>query len=334
MNTASTHLPVPAPVAIPAFRSMAESWELSSADRDGALVVTLDAAEVLVRGEAEGTRVQIDAVDAATLQMLRDLLTEQFAEHGLAPAWEGARTGRYPANLSLAVVTGVERISPSYTRVTLEGPELARFATGGLHFRLLFGPEGAGWPEADGNGVTQWPGGMAAWHRPVYTTREIICDGRAARLSFDVFLHAGGRVSTWTESVVAGEEIALTGPGGDARLQPSPWQAWFGDETALPAIARKLAAAAPDTLGEAVILVPDAGDIQALGHPEGVMLRWLLRDKGEPLADAVADLNVPDGPRHIFFAAEKAEAEAARELLVAKGLEKREFVAATYWIRG
>lgn len=334
MNTASARLPVPAPVAIPAFRSIADTWELSSADRDGVLVVTLDAAEVLVRGEGDGTRVQIDAGDAATLQVLRDLLTEQFVEHGLTPAWEGARTGRCPANLSLAVVTGVERISPSYTRVTLEGPDLARFATGGLHFRLLFGPEGAGWPEADDNGVTQWPGGAAAWHRPVYTTREIICDGRAARLSFDVFLHEGGLVSTWTESVVPGDEIALTGPGGDARVNATPWQAWFGDETAMPVIARKLASAAPNTLGEAMILVPDAGDIQALEHPEGVTLRWVLRGETATLADAVADLNLPDGQRHVFFAAEKAEAEAARELLSAKGLEKREFVAATYWIKG
>ena len=334
MKTTSTLLPVATSVTFPAFRALATAWELPAEPRDTALVLPVEGGAIEVLAEGGATRLCIAAEAGATLQMLRDLLTDQIAQYGLTPVWEGERSARRPANLSLARVARVERLSPSYTRVTIEGADLARFAIGGMHFRLLFGPEGEGWPETDDNGVTQWPGGAAAWHRPVYTTRQITCNGAAARLSFDVFRHAGGRVSDWTETLAPGTEVALTGPGGDARVSDAPWQALIGDETALPVIARKLALLPAETTGAAVLLVPHRADIQQLSHPEGMVLNWLIRSEGAQLLDALSNLALPDVcRRHVFFAAEKAEVEVARLTLAERGLGKKEIMAATYWQR-
>ena len=62
---------------------------------------------------------------AAQLQSLRDLLALRLSQRGLHLAWQEGATGR-PANMSLARVDGIERISPSYMRVTITGPDLGR----------------------------------------------------------------------------------------------------------------------------------------------------------------------------------------------------------------
>ncbi|MFM9271993.1 siderophore-interacting protein [Halomonas elongata] len=333
MKRTSAYLPFSAEQVLPLIREAATTWELPVTEVAGTLRVTLEYGEIRVASEGASTSVRVASEDAGNLQMLRDLLTGQLSAYGLNPVWGGGRAGRQPANQSIARVADIERLSPSYRRVTIEGQDLARFADGGLHFRLLFGPDGMGWPETDENGVTQWPGGASAWHRPVYTTRDIVCDGEAARLSFDVFLHAGGRVTEWTGQVSPGDEVALMGPGGGTGQKTAEWQALVGDETALPVIARMLASAPQTMQGEAVIVVPDEGDIQGLAHPEGVTLRWALRSNGESPLEALAALELPQRERHVFFAAEKTEAQSARVALIERGLAKHEFLAATYWMQ-
>lgn len=333
MNTTSTLLAFPPDQAVAAFQQMADAWELPTTAGGGELLITLERGEIRVGPSGEATQVRVLAESEGDLQMLRDTLSEQLISHGLNPSWEGALSGSQPANQAMANVVEVLDLSPSYRRVVIEGPQLARFAEGGLHFRLLFGPEGAGWPRTDDRGVTQWPGGASAWHRPVYTTREIVCEGDAARLSFDVFLHDGGRVTEWTQRVQPGDEIALTGPGGETGHRDARWRGFIGDETALPAIARMLAAAPNDLQGEAIIVVPREGDIQPLRHPAGVTVHWALRDNGGNVLDALGALNLPEADRHVFFAAEKAEALAARAALLEQGLAKAEFIAATYWTK-
>lgn len=236
--------------------------------------------------------------------------------------------------MSLARIETVERISPSYVRLTMTGPSLARFARGALHFRLLFGPDGAGWPETDADGVTRWPGGIESRHRPVYTTREItLLGGEAARITFEVFLHDGGRVTEWTKGVAPGDEIAITGPGGGDR-PAAPWMALIGDETAIPVIARILAEAGPATVGSATFFVPEAGDAQVLAAPAAMTLRWVLRSEATSPLDVLESLAIPDRDRFVFFAAERREAFAARDLLRARGLARGEFFASAYWRTG
>lgn len=276
------------------------------------------------------TALHVEAEDAAGLQMLRDFATDTAREAGLLPEWHGEYQIGRPANFCLGRVTSVARISPRYRRITLEGAGLTRLMTGGLHFRLLLGPKGAPWPETDASGLTVWPEGKAQWHNPVYTVRDIRASG-PMRITFDVFLHDGGRVTEWSETLSVGAEVGLLGPSGGDIPEATGWTALYGDETALPAIARILAALPGDVRGKAVILVPGADDRQDLPRPKGVRLDWLYRDRGDDLATAFEGLTVPASDRFVFFAASRSEAARARRHCEALGLGRKEFWAQAYW---
>ncbi|HEY0214277.1 MAG TPA: siderophore-interacting protein [Paenirhodobacter sp.] len=302
---------------------------------DGMVELTFGVGQVrLSPGGKHHTALLVRAADTAGLQVLRDFVTDTARQSGLDPEWhERHRRGR-PANLCLARVVSVETLSPAFRRITIEGPDLAALLGGGLHFRLLLGPGGSDWPQIDEAGVTQWPGGAAVWHRPVYTVRDIDGAGAVTRVGFDIFLHVGGRVSAWSETLRVGDQIGLTGPSGGDVPAKTGWIGVFGDETALPAVARILAALPGDTVGQAVISVPSAADIQALSRPAGVALRWCLRGDAEDLLDALADLRPPATDRFVFFAASRTQASRARHILGGMGLTRQEFWAQAYWQDG
>lgn len=333
-HDARAFLDVPLADAIAGVRHTAAEVGVPAVEDDEALLVRLRSGTLRVSDVGGRTALDIAAPEASGLQLLRDMVAERIGALGLRLHWEDAAAGRLPGNMSLARIERAERISPSYVRVWMAGPALARFARGGLHFRLLFGPAGAAWPATDEGGVTRWPGGIEAWHRPVYTTREIVLTGgEAARITFDVFLHEGGRVADWTARVTPGEEIAITGPGGGERPS-APWMALIGDETAVPVIARILAEADPATRGSATLFVPEAGDVQALAAPAGAAVRWILRDEPTAPLDALYALALPERERFVFFAAERSEAFAARDWLRERGLARGEFFASAYWNAG
>ena len=318
--------------AASALRETARVFEVPCEEGAGGPIVRLRIGTLTLSPAAQGVVLDLATDGPARLQILRDMVAERIgAEAGIGIAWAETAGGGLPGNMALARLESLERISPSYVRAVIAGPGLARFARGGLHFRLLFGPEGAGWPGTDAGGVTRWPGGMAAWHRPVYTTRAIeMLGGEAARITFDVFRHEGGRVTGWTERAAPGDEVALTGPGGGEQPEAG-WLGLVGDETAVPVIARILADAPGETRGAAVLFVPEAGDIQALAHPKGVAVRWVIRGGAETPLDALRALEPPGADRYLLFAAERAEAVAAREILRGRGLGRGEFHGAAYW---
>lgn len=326
-------LPVPLEAVQQAVAHRAQEIGFKVAMRPSGLFIALAGGDLEISAADGRTRLSVTAQDIPHLQMLRDFLTEEIAAAGITPEWQGHRATGRPDSHALARVVSSVRLSPSYQRVTVEGADLARFATGGLHFRLLIGPEGAGWPVTDANGVTQWPQGAAAWHKPVYTTRSLCGSGETTRLDFDVFLHEGGRVTEWCTGLEAGTEIVLSGPGGDKGPRRAGWQGLVGDETAVPVIARFLALMPPDAHGQAVLVVPCAGDIQPLDHPPGIDVRWEFRGSGLSPLRALDTLEIAPEDRTVFFAAEHAEAQAARKALAARGLDKSEFTAAGYWSR-
>ncbi|MCJ8140771.1 siderophore-interacting protein [Falsirhodobacter halotolerans] len=275
------------------------------------------------------TTVQITSKDSVELLHLRDTLDWHLDQAGLKHCitWARMRAGPNPANLAIGRVERVMQISPSFTRVRLGG-DYTRFLDGGLHFRLLLGPAGTGWPTTDDTGGTVWPGGVEAWHRPAYTVRKVCPEG--SWMEFDIFRHAGGTVNDWADGLRPGDEVALTGPGGTG-LTEAPWIGLIGDETALPVIIRMIEGAPAGTQGVATILVPSRADVQTVRTPEGIVLRWAFRDEGATLIEAFRATEVPAGPRYVFFAGEKGEAALAREHGVALGLKRGEIHALAYW---
>lgn len=327
MPKAIATLPLNPAMGLAAFRQFAQKENRTFTQEEDTLTICLMNGSLVISPEADQTRLTISGTNPAALQLIRDTLMERLAGLGVSPKWHDSQAGRQPGNQSLATIVKTERISPSYTRVTIEGPDLARFAIGGLHFRLLFGPKGADWPKTDASGATDWPGGASAWHRPVYTTRLI----EGNRIDFDVFRHEGGRVTDWCDKAAPGDEIAITGPGGSSMPEPTPWMGLVGDETAVPVMARILEALPENTAGNAVLFIPDPADQQDIPHPPGVSLRWVLRSAPETPIEALKSLHIPDGKTFTFFAAETSEAKEARMWLATQGFAKSAYRAAGYW---
>lgn len=229
LSTDSALVAMPMAVLGDALRQSARDLSLPLVETDGALALDVGFGKLRAAAEAGGTRVQLEAPTDAELQTLRDTVAARL--DALAPRgavnWAGHRasrstTGALPANVTVLQVGGVRRISPSFYRLRLTG-DVTRFAdpANGLHFRFLFGPEGHLAPVLDADGVTRWPGGAAAWHRPAYTLRAI--DADAGWLDADVFIHQGGRASGWCATVTPGTSIAISGPGGGGAVRRHGW---------------------------------------------------------------------------------------------------------------
>jgi hypothetical protein len=92
-------------------------------------------------------------------------------------------------------VVGSRDVTPRMRRVTLKGEDMARFAVGGLHIRLLFPPSGLAspsWPTMGEDGRIVWPTGEAKLTGRVYTIRSI--DAASGEIEVDFVLHGGDSV--------------------------------------------------------------------------------------------------------------------------------------------
>lgn len=272
--------------------------------------------EIAFQVQGDTTRLTLRAQNIVRLHALKQVVFARLArlDQPFVPQRDHVATGALPPNLAAAHVASVTRISPQFKRVRVVGQGLQRIGDGGLHLRLLLAQAGRApvWPRIAANGRTVWAEGEDALHRPVYTTRAFDPEGKW--LDFDVFLHDGGRVTDWTDSAITGDPVGLMGPSG-SDVPQAGWVSLFGDETALPAIARILAVLHQGTVGQAFVLLGDLVDAQPLQHPPGMTLHWLTRGTGGDLNAALRGLFLPETDCFIWFASEATEASAARSYL-------------------
>jgi NADPH-dependent ferric siderophore reductase len=233
-----------------------------------------------------------------------------------------ARRVRHELRFRLLEVLRVARPSPHLRRVTLGGAALAGFASLGFddHVKLFFPAPGAAepvLPTAGPNGPV-YPEGERPAARD-YTPRRFT----ATELEIDFVLHGEGPAATWAAQAAPGQRIGVGGPRGSFILpEDYDWYLMVGDETALPAIARRLA------------------ELQPLPSAAAVSVTWLHRDGAAPgqpdaLAAALRALPLPPGEGHAWVAAESAVARALRAVLVeGRGLDKGAVKAAGYWKHG
>lgn len=189
-------------------------------------------------------------------------------------------------------VARLERLSPSFLRVTFTGPDLHEYADLGLDARMklvLPAPVGgyAHLPR-DEAWFQQWRALPEEHRNPIrtYTTRAVRPE--VGEVDVDVVLHGdAGPASRWATSVRPGDEAVLMGPNA---LSPGPHGGvefgvpddrrpvlLAGDETAVPAITSILGQLPADTTGAAFLEVPQEGDRLNLTVPAGVTVTWLAR---------------------------------------------------------
>ncbi|HKT01375.1 MAG TPA: siderophore-interacting protein [Rugosimonospora sp.] len=196
-----------------------------------------------------------------------------------------------------AEVGRVQRLSPSFVRVTFTGPDLDAFADNGYDQRIkLILP-------LPGIGIGRLPTGPDWYPRwralPVYARNPIrTYTARAVRpalreVDVDLVLHGeGGLATRWASRAAPGTVVALLGPDarypgphGGVEFRPPAGTGPLllaGDETAVPAIGAILSRLPAGTRGAALLEVPHSGDALPVHAPPGLRVRWLPRNGHSP----------------------------------------------------
>src|SRR3546814_16529044 len=111
----------------------------------------------------------------------------------------------------------LRRLSPHMQRIRFEARDIPRYATGGLHIRLLIPPAGRNpvWPTIGHDGLLVWPAGDDALTVRIYTIRTI--DVAAGTIDVDFVLHSGldTPASTFLQTPPPVDTIGTNAPGGN-----------------------------------------------------------------------------------------------------------------------
>ncbi|UGB36535.1 siderophore-interacting protein [Microbacterium sp. cx-55] len=210
----------------------------------------------------------------------------------------------------LATVMRVNRLSPSFVRITFTSPQFTDLGTAGLDQRvkILFpGPDGTvcdvGQTDPEAIAAAAWYDRWRALPLEArtpfrtYTVRRAAPDALELDIDF-VLHHEPGPAGAWADAAAPGDELVIVGPDGgseDWRLgidwHPGTARRLLlaGDETAAPAICSILESLDADHLVDAFIEVPGAADV--LPVSSSANLRWLPRGErahGEALIEAVS----------------------------------------------
>ncbi|MFJ2691266.1 siderophore-interacting protein [Pseudomonas sp. NPDC087336] len=231
-------------------------------------------------------------------------------------------------------VLRVVDLTPRMRRITLGGPELAGFVSLGTddHVKLLFAQNAAEQAALQtlvlGAGKDNGP--MPAMRD--YTPRRY--DLQTLELDIDFVLHGDGPASTWAEQAQPGQFLHIGGPRG-SMIVPDIFDSYLliGDETALPAIARRLEGLAANRRALVVIEVENGAEQQKLESAAQVDVIWVLREGGKDhLLSTVKQLTVPGGSLYAWVATEtKVSRQIRRVLLDQHGLNEQFVKAVGYW---
>lgn len=224
-------------------------------------------------------------------------------------------------------------------RIVLGGHELEGFTTLGFddHVKLFF-PDSTGHlatPIVAGDGL-KFPDGETRPDGRDFTPRRY--DAARQELTIDFGLHGTGPATTWARTAAAGQVLGVGGPRGSEVLSNElAWHLLIGDETALPAIARRFEECPPHVRLIAVIEVDNESEQQALTATGEADITWVHRQGSSTptLEAAVAALTLPSEPGLAWAAGEASTARRIRQhLLHDRGLDPGSIKAAAYWRAG
>lgn len=259
---------------------------------------------------------------------------------GVTGVHDGPRTVRVRHELRQRTLTvlRVERPAPRMVRAVLGGPDLAGFTSSGFddHVKLFFPATDAGSGAHTGlSGIPE-----AEWVMRDFTPRRY--DASAGELWIELFLHAAGPAAAWARQAAAGQTLMVAGPRGSAVIpvEDIDHHVLVGDETALPAIHRRLEELPAGAQAQVIIETDPDGAWPAPASRADVEIHWVAREPqcGAPAHTLVAALRRMQFPvRRCFWwvAGESHDARSLRHHLVEeRGIGKRWIKAAGYWQRG
>lgn len=229
---------------------------------------------------------------------------------------------RHPLRRRSLSVAAVERLTPHMIRITFSGADLADFASPSPddHIKIFL-------PGADGQEV-----------RRDYTPRHY--NPANATLVLDFVDHQAGPAAAWARAARVGDRLEVGGPKG-SRLITGDVAHWLlvGDETALPAIGRRVESLPAGVSVTTVVAVPGVEDEQVLVTPAQHEAHWVhrpmeLADQAQAIVAALGQVAIPVGT-FVWVGAEARVARAVRDYLQDVRCVPAGWIrAAGYWSMG
>ena len=247
---------------------------------------------------------------------------------------------RHPIKVRRLKVGRITELTSSMRRITLVGDDLEGFYSASFddHAKLFFPPEPGAelvLPEAGPNGMEFDENAP----RPImrdYTPRRY--DAAKQELDIDFVLQHSGPATDWAAAAKVGDELGIGGPRGSFVIPTGfDWHLLIGDETAVPAIGRRLEELPADKLAIIIVKVRDEASRLELQARCELRAQWLVEesvptDGMDALERAVRALDLPDGDGYIWAAGEYTPIQKVREYLVKeRGIDKGRIRASSYW---
>ncbi|WP_242012954.1 siderophore-interacting protein [Acetobacter sicerae] len=250
---------------------------------------------------------------------------------------------RQPVRLRMARVARVEQLSPLMRRIIFTGDDLHDFSSAAAddHVKLFFplpGQDAPVLPDVDTGGRparTASPSIIMRDYTPRFFKPE------ANELAIEFVLHGDGPATTWAAQAKPGQTLGIGGPKGSFVVSENyAHYLLIGDQTALPAIARRLEEMPESTHVTAMIEVADEREERPLVSRADARIVWLPRNgveagKSTVLQEALKSYSPPSDDLHVWIGAEIETARQLRALLIEeKGMTRDHIRAAGYWRLG
>ncbi|WP_426191421.1 siderophore-interacting protein [Massilia sp. DWR3-1-1] len=217
-------------------------------------------------------------------------------------------------------VLRVDQIGAHFRSVVLGGAALAGFTSDSFddHVKVILPPVGG--DGADGPVMRD------------YTPRHF--DRDRGELTIEFCLHGDGPAASWAGQAAPGQHLTVGGPRGSLIIPLDySWHLLVGDETALPAISRRLEELPAGSLATVIVCVADARDQRSFASRATCKVEWV--SNAQQLLERVRALSLPGGDNYAWCAGEARTMAALRAVLVDdKGMDRHAVRAAAYWKQG
>jgi NADPH-dependent ferric siderophore reductase len=221
---------------------------------------------------------------------------------------------RHDLKLREVTVARINRVSPGFASITFQGDALADFMSLSFddHVKFMFN---------DTNGEPV---------RRDYTPRRFDRDAREIDIEFA--LHGHGGAAEWARNATIGQSAIIGGPRGSMILPLAmDWHLLIGDDSALPAVTRRLEELPAGARVVAVLLV-DAADRRTFATRADARIHWV--DSDDALLQVLKDLPLQPGAGLAWGGGEAALMARVRQVLVEAGMRRQAAKVSAYWKRG
>lgn len=244
----------------------------------------------------------------------------------------------HPIQVRTLYVESIQQLSDTMVRIHVGGEQAEGFYSPGFddHVKLFFPPQGHtqfALPQIGERGVVyddSLPKPLTRDYTPRYYQPA------KRQIALDFVLHEGGVAAEWAQNAQVGDALTLAGPRGSILIPTRfDWELLIGDETALPAIGRRLEELPATTTAWVFVALSSSQARQHLVSQASLQLQWLVSDASSPASEqlvaAIKAFELPGGEGMAWGGVEGSLVAPLRNLLLSKGLPLERQKISSYW---